>query len=160
LVKVTGQFEVFAYKATIGCNWFLGLGWPGQPITFDGDVVDSAGNLVVGVEVSINEKDLFGRLVPVKKSNGEPVIGFTDAKGHYSLTDDDGWPDGGSKVVWAHAYNGYDIVSDALSLYVLGIPYIGWQPTRWPIPLFAGAALGVIVVGAGAYQLYRDWELR
>jgi hypothetical protein len=151
LVRVTGQFEVVAYRATIGCNWFLNMGWPGQAITFDGDIVDSAGNPVAGVEVSINEKDLFGRLVPIKKSNGEPVIGFTDAQGHYSLTDDDGWPDGGTKVVWAHAYDGIDVVSPSLTLTVIALPW--W----WPIPAVIMGG-GVIVVGG--YLLYEEVKRR
>lgn len=151
MVKVTGQFEVFAHKASIGCNWWFNMGWPGQAVTFDGDVVDSAGNPVVGVEVSINEKDLLGRLVPIKDSKGNPVIGPTDAQGHYSLTDDDGWPatilGDGTKVVWAHAYDGIDVISPGLTLTVIVLPW--W----WPIPVVIVGG-GVIVVGG--YLLYEE----
>lgn len=128
-------------------------------MTFKGGVIDRVGNPVPGIEVSINEKDLFGLLVPIKDSEGNPVIGHTDNEGLYSLTDDDGWPDGGAKVVWAHAYDSQDVVSEGLGLYVLGIPYLPFQPTRWPIPLITGAVVGVVVVGYGAYSLWQMSQL-
>ena len=73
----------------------------GEPLTFEGDFYDSLGNPVVGGDVVVAEKDAFGRWVPMKDSAGNEIHVKTDWHGHYKLVDDDGWPTGGKKVVWA-----------------------------------------------------------
>lgn len=70
-------------------------------IVFCGEFKDAYGNPVVGGDIVVAEKDWLGRWAPIKNSAGAEIHTTTDSKGYWELTDDDGWPTSGTKIVWA-----------------------------------------------------------